>query len=261
MAAGDLAARFALLLPLAAGCSFDQGGLTGADAAGGDGGRAADGGTVPDAAADASPPRPFCSVDFNLVACFDFSAGGIDGSIYRNDATLSNATTAPGRPGHGDALYVNGASLVSVADDQTLELLGPMSVELWLRADAVPPATGNARAGLLDHNGQWGLFLTSTMQVRCIMAGGVNVLGPAIPLGQWQHVACVYDRQTIQLYQNGAAGPWIAATAPNPTSPKDGIRIGQDSPSGDPLTGAIDEIRIWQVARTAGDICDAAGCP
>jgi len=156
---------------------------------------------------------------------------------------------------------VNAASLVQVDEDPSLELPGPTSVELWVRVDAVPPSTGNARAGLLDHNGQWGLFLTSAMQVRCIMAGGVNVAGLNVALGQWTHVACVYDRQSIQLYQDGAAGPWVAATGPNPTSPNDGIRIGQDSPSGDPLTGAMDEIRIWQVARTAEDICGAAGCP
>jgi hypothetical protein len=117
------------------------------------------------------------------------------------------------------------------------------------------------RAGLLDHNGQWGFFLLPSLQVRCSMAGGPFAVGGSVVIGEWTHVACVYDRQTIQLYQDGVAIlPATQATAANPLGNTDGIRIGQDSPDGDPLTGSIDEVRIWQVDRSADQICAAAGC-
>lgn len=269
--------RVLLLTAALVSCTFDPAGLVG----GGDDGVGDDDVVVPDARAgdfdaaldpdaadvpldatpDGPPPMPFCENDADLIACFEFEAGGADGSAYNNDATLSNATTPAGQPGHGLALSVGATSLVSVADSASLEIPGPITVELWLRADAVPPSTGNARAGLLDHNGQWGFFLLPNLAVRCSMAGGTAAAGGTVVIGQWTHVACVYDRNTIQLYQDGVAIlPAVNATAANPLGTSDGIRIGQDSPSGDPLIGMIDEVRIWQVERTAAEICAAAGC-
>jgi hypothetical protein len=234
--------RAGVLMVLLAGCSFDPAGLAGGDDVDP---------PVPDAAVaedDAAAAR-FCADDPALVACFEFENGGVDGSAYGNHATLTNATTEEGKAGNGLALSVRDTSLVSVAESASLEIPGPMTVELWLRADAVPPIGGNNRAGLVDHNGQWGLFLTSNLEVRCVMGGGASVTGLAVTVGEWTHLACVYDRVTIQLYQDGVPGPSINATGANSLTATDGIRIGQDSPSGDPLIGLIDQVRIWSVAR------------
>ena len=235
-------------------CRFDPAGLAGDDTD-----------PVHDAAAhdaastsDAAPAR-LCVDDPALVACYGFEDGVMDGSAYGNHGTLSNATTETGLDGRGLALSVGPSSLVTVPESPSLEIPGPITVELWLRADAAPPQGGNSRAGLVDHNGQWGLFLTSGLQVRCVMAGGASVTGLAVTLGEWTHLACVYDRQTVQLYQDGVAGPSINTSNPNPVAATDGIRIGQDSPSGDPLTGLIDELRIWQVARTADEVSGGYG--
>lgn len=225
-----------------AGCTFDPAGLAGDDVVDP---------PLPDAALtgdDAAPPR-FCADDPALIACYEFEDGGTDGSAYGNHATLTDATTEEGMPGDGLALSVRDTSLVTVVESASLEIPGPMTVELWVRADAVPPIGGNNRAGLIDHNGQWGLFLTSNLEVRCHAGGGPSVTGLAVTLGEWTHLACVYDRVTLQLYQDGVAGPSIDATGANPLTEIDGIRIGQDSPSGDPLTGMIDQVRIWNVAR------------
>jgi hypothetical protein len=235
--------RATVFMVVLAGCKFDPAGLAG-------GGDDVDP-PQPDAAIvedDAAPPA-FCADDPALIACYDFENGGIDGSAYGNHATLTDATTEEGKAGNGLALSVRSTSLVTVAESASLEIPGPMTVELWLRADEVPPLSANNRAGLVDHNGQWGLFLTSTMEVRCVVGGGASVTGLAVTLGEWTHLACVYDRVTVQLYQDGVAGPSINATGENSLAATDGIRIGQDSPSGDPLTGLIDQVRIWNVAR------------
>jgi hypothetical protein len=256
--------RFALIVPLAlVACRFDPAGVgdetpSPEDASVADAQVTSDtGDRVPDAAL-----AMFCDdADPTLRACYRFepteqSTQPFDESSFANHGITTGAMFGAGRPGAGDALVVGSSSLVTVPDSASLDIVGPITLELWLRVDATPPAAG--RAGLLDDNGQWGLFLSPAMEVRCTMST-TTVIGLTIPMGEWTHVACVYDRQTVQLYMNGDTGPSVSQTAELPTTGTDGVRIGQNSPTGDPLTGALDDVRIWSRALTPLEVCAAAG--
>lgn len=96
-------------------------------------------------------------------------------------------------------------------------------------------------------------------------AGGVNPLGLATGLtfdwtptiGQWYHVAMTYDNttQTQVLYLNGA----VVASGTKSTPVFDGkpFLIGIDINSGSfggHFPGYLDEVRLWNVARTQSDI-------
>jgi hypothetical protein len=78
------------------------------------------------------------------------------------------------------------------------------------------------------------------------------VFGTAIPTGTWTHLAATFDIGTLRLYTNGV----LSAAANNlmnapPQNGKGGdtfVRIGED------FAGGIDELRLWNVARSQADI-------
>jgi hypothetical protein len=250
----------ASLACLVGACHFDADGvsetLAGADAA-----------ALPDAppdaalAPDAAPTPPFCNPgDSTLVACYDFEetdAPLLDGSSYGNDGKeVHDVLSVAGPPGHGQAIAFNPESVAAVVDAASLNLRSSGTLELWLRAASPPPAGG--RFGLVDNNGQYGLFLGPDGTVRCSMSSTVPIALHVVP-GVWTHIACTYDGTTMRLYQDGVLGNATPTTVTMTDGSTDGIRIGANSPDGDVLDGAIDGLRIYSVARSAAQVCRAAG--
>lgn len=79
---------------------------------------------------------------------------------------------------------------------------------------------------------------------------------PVMNRGQWYHVAVVVNNGSIRLFINGE----VVATknySGTPTSNTRGLFIGESSGfPGRVFNGVIDEIRIWNVARTDQEIFD-----
>ena len=241
----------AVLAPVAA-CQFDASGVS-ITALPQDSVDAAPAPTV-----DAPPTPRFCDpTDDTLVACYRFEPDHadqpFDESQFHNHGIATAATFAAGAD--GQALVTRAGSSVRVPDSASLDVAGPLTLELWIRPRALP--TGD-RAGLVDNNGQYGLFLSSQGEIRCAMSATVLV-GLRLEIDRWTHVACAYDGARVTLYQDGVAGPSSNASAPLVVDRTDGVGLGQNSPSGDNLDGAIDQIRIWRARRTDAQICAAAG--
>lgn len=78
---------------------------------------------------------------------------------------------------------------------------------------------------------------------------------PAPPLGQWVHIAATYDRANIKLYYNGVEVASVAETAALPLYSQ-GWRIARRWDNPDYFDGKIDNIRIWNTARSAQEIAD-----
>jgi len=249
---GTMRVRAAVLTLLVGACGFDPAGqATDADVAD----AAVE---VPDATrTDAAIAVPFCSTDPDLVACYRFEGlPPVDESIYGNDPLASEVRLIPGVD--GSALAFDDNSNALVPDSVSLDLT-QITMELWLFVDTLPENNGNARAGIIDNNGQYSLYLTPTGTVRCQLASSENT-GLQVTVGMWTHIACTYDGATIRLYQDGIAGPGVNNTNPMLTNGTDGMGLGQNSPSGEHLHGAVDSLRIWRVPRTPVQICEAAGC-
>jgi hypothetical protein len=77
--------------------------------------------------------------------------------------------------------------------------------------------------------------------------------------GVWTHIACTYDGQAVRLYQDGTVAITTPTTITLTDGTTDGLRVGQNSPGGDVLDGAIDGVRIYAVPRSAAQVCVAAG--
>jgi hypothetical protein len=133
-----------------------------------------------------------------------------------------------------------------------------MTIEFWARAQST--LTGG-RAGLVDNNGNYGIFVYPGNAVTCSV-GGTSVSAPsALLAAEWTHIACIYDGTSLRLYRNGAVVGSVPQTGGTPTGASAGLRIGHDNPTGSPFDGAIDGLRIWRVARPTGLLCtQSANC-
>ena len=82
-----------------------------------------------------------------------------------------------------------------------------------------------------------------------------TVVGPDVAMNQWTHVAATYDDSTLFLYVNGEqVGNLPTSFAANNNRP---LRIGAgatERPANYLFNGQIDDVRIWDRARSADDI-------
>lgn len=209
--------------------------------------------------ADAGAP-PFCDVtDANLIACYRFEQAEHavqpwDDSAYGHHGTSSKVSFVSGVSGR--ALQPAPDSLVNVPYAATLGVTSAITIEAWVKAKTLP-ATG--RAGIVDDNGRYGLFIAPGGILRA-MSPAVLESPPILTTGSWIHVAYTYDGATQVLYVAGLVSISRALIGGTyGASDRAGLAIGMNSPSGDIFDGAIDSVRIFRIARTAKQICEAAG--
>lgn len=159
--------------------------------------------------------------------------------------------------------------------------LSTFTIEAWVRREAdgttfttgsgglrlVPIATkglGEGDGSNIDCNyafGFWGDVLGADFED---MATGANhpVFGKtAIPRGEWHHVAATYDGTTWRLYVDGVLDGEATVNAMPRADSIHPFAIGTAITSkGEPrgfFSGAIDELRLWNYARTADEIADS----
>jgi hypothetical protein len=89
-----------------------------------------------------------------------------------------------------------------------------------------------------------------------LKGGGSAKNGGVIPRGVWTHVAVTFDGATRRHYINGELAASFAEAGPLPASSAD-MRIGSDVSWEHTPTGSIDEVRLWNVARTTSQIRSA----
>jgi hypothetical protein len=75
----------------------------------------------------------------------------------------------------------------------------------------------------------------------------------ALTLNTWQHVAATYNGSAMKIYVNGIQVGSLNRTGAIPPSARD-LLIGQCPAAARYMNGSIDEVRIWNIARSAQDI-------
>jgi hypothetical protein len=156
---------------------------------------------------------------------------------------------------------------VSIADIAALDLARNLTLEAWIKPEAFtnqwsPIVYKGAGTDALARN--YTLWLNNAGFLHFTTSDGtaqyaVNSPIGSIKLGEWYHVAGVIDRDTgsMRLYLNGQiVGTGSVSTADAVTS-NQALRIGgtQESSGGySNFNGQIDEVRLWNVARTGVEI-------
>ncbi len=127
----------------------------------------------------------------------------------------------------------------------------PHTIEAWVRAAALPSlrswplVLGNATNGA--HH--WLIGSNGTMQIGVYGATPQQV-NPTLPVGVWTHLAAAFDGTTLRVYQNGSLVGSVAASFNLQGLPLTLGWVGLENG----FVGALDEVRIWNTARTQTQI-------
>jgi len=235
------------LIALIGACTFTPGQAAspGGDPVGGN-----QGGMAPDAAPIA---RPACDLSDNSIQlCLDFETPqllGLDSSAGHHDAVVTSATPVTRATSEQAVAVVMGSS-IDVAETPALDIQNAITYELWLSPTAVP-ASGHYQA--LDNSGQYAINLEPDGKVRCSIAGKYAESHDPIPLSQWTHVACTYDRYMITIYVNGDASDCYQTSGQISTTGTTGTAIGE------PFIGSIDNVHVMSREAFPWEICGHAG--
>lgn len=131
----------------------------------------------------------------------------------------------------------------------------PFTVELWAYRN-----TSDTQVFVAKHGGTaWGgtlafeLFTDSSDHLQFLFwDSGDGVTGitsdAAVPLGQWVHLAVVYDGTTTQLFIDGQADA-TTGTAYGEVLDADKIQISGELNDSFNVNGYLDEVRITKAAR------------
>ncbi|HMO65972.1 MAG TPA: hypothetical protein PKE47_12250, partial [Verrucomicrobiota bacterium] len=179
--------------------------------------------------------------------------------------------SAPGHfvmpyPAAGSAVRFNGTdAYVQVGSNPILRLTNSLTLEAWILATG--PGNGpNGTGGIIvNREGEYEIarFADGTIRYALAPASGgwdwVNT-GVAVPLHVWTHVALTYDPAAasaqLRLFLNGE--PRFATNRTGVIGDTDtgrnDFRIGSRQGAVQHFQGQMDEVRVWNVARTAAEI-------
>jgi hypothetical protein len=234
-----------------------------------------DSGVDPDAALDSNPANDanasdadadapfdcgdggggFCDLcDETLLLCVPFEDEAKDQSRYNHAViVLGQLGFVNGPAGHGRAMEIDAATTLRVAHNKAWEDHNALTIEMFIRINALPPDGG--RAGLVDKNSAFGFFLQPNGDLACSV--GPNLRGQpdgGLDGGRYTHVACVSGGGRSVLYARGVQ--LVEADSGSPSPSNEELAIAGNSPAGDPFIGSIDGLRIYKRAKTAKEIAN-----
>ncbi|HEY5125432.1 MAG TPA: LamG-like jellyroll fold domain-containing protein [Ignavibacteria bacterium] len=137
-----------------------------------------------------------------------------------------------------------------------LSITGSFTVECWVNLVNVasPSFQIVVQKRLGSNSTGYTMFLSSGKVV--IRTNNTSRLtgSTVIPNGVWTHIASTYNSSTdvFTVYVNGVADGTITATGAAPAADTDSLRFAAGFNS--PFAGMMDEIRVWNIERTAADI-------
>ena len=169
--------------------------------------------------------------------------------------TIFTATPhAPAQTDFGSALQFDGVNDYVNVSASMSGMTTQYTLEVWVR-----PASFNWLGGLISKyhsvNGHgFVLRLSSVSPYSGINFDEMSTTNGILALGSWQHVAAVNDNGTRHLYLNGVEQA-LSGTPQTVVNNSDPITLGVDYLTLPRyLSGQMDEVRIWNVARNQADI-------
>ncbi len=159
------------------------------------------------------------------------------------------------------ALAFDGNDFVEVPDAASLDVSNTFTIEAWIKP-------GNVNGSLQHVVSKWGLcwdasytLVVNAGKLRSGIASCANGTqavesNGTLVDGVWQHVAITLGAGTLRLYIDGVLDKeYLNSQAPIATTTV--LSIGKESNYVRHFQGLIDDVRIWNVARTEDEIAGA----
>ena len=157
----------------------------------------------------------------------------------------------------GNALQFDGVddSFSTASNLSALSITGNITLETWIKFDQVH-ADWVRLIGKGDNNNRnYGLWLATTGKLLFQIYGG-TALGlestTALQPGIWYHISATRNGNTAKIYINGIEDATTTTTV-NPQTNTLPLTVGYGNMH-TWLKGALDEVRVWNVARSLSQI-------
>jgi hypothetical protein len=222
---------------------------------------------------NASPPSRTTGVwDSNFVGVWHFPNGTtlsvLDSTINANAGSPIGAITpTSGRiDGAVNAVTAGLNNYINVADSASLRIAGQLTISAWVNQTArngngslIAQKRNNTSPCSTDYN--YGLWIQGNGQAMFQFGsdcngGGVDT-GSAVPLSAWAHIAVTVNESVATKFIFYLDGAQNSTPAYNETMPSSGTApvglLNYNFEAGEYfLNGSADEIRISNIARSAG---------
>jgi len=195
-----------------------------------------------------------------LVGRWRFENNMVDSSGYGNTGTVLGGASfdTPSKEGSYSLLLDGVDDCVKVTDNSSLDFNGPFSIELWA---VIGPYSGTMNM-VNKRDDAYGIQLEDSGVVRFYTVDwGMDSPENSVPTDySWVHIAAVYDGERKIIYVNGSAVATQNFTN-NPVINDCDLLIGRhsDEVTGQYFCGYMDDVKIYNYARTASDIASDAG--
>lgn len=143
----------------------------------------------------------------------------------------------------------------TVADNSALDITGDFTVEAWIY-----PTLFTAYGGIVSkyqNPSAMGitLRLSSTGHYRGLCINEMETVDDILQANQWYHIAAVKNGANLKIYVNGIEYA-LSGTPMTVSANSDPLRIGVDFMAGGGryFMGKIDDVRIWNIARSQTQI-------
>lgn len=158
----------------------------------------------------------------------------------------------------GQYLYFTGpdTGYIEVPHDPALSPSEAITIEAWVFLEDLDSRPLSGEPSLIGKDYADSYLLTVWNGVLRFYSGTSAdsvTSNAAVSTDQWVHVAVAYDESTARFYVNGVLVDTQAFTSPLASSASN-LRIGSDEQWAYSPQGALDEVRLWNVARSGADI-------
>ena len=205
--------------------------------------------------------------DLVLHLSFDELQGEVvkDLSEFGNDATFNKGDPKLIDGVFGQAMEFDGQTAAEIADSPSLDIVDAITIEFWALVKG-----GEAIQSGVEKGTAW---VSGLYNLAALYNGGTILqffdlpepcnddnIGPSIQDGEWHFLAGTWDGNDIKLYIDGeleAEMPCKGKLIPNNES----LYIGARGASQRFLTGALDEIKVYNYALTKDELLQDMATP
>ncbi len=208
-----------------------------------------------------------------LVAHYTFENNVEDSSGNGHHGTLAGDPNFPiayvnGPAGFGQAALFDGADdghqYVDLGTFNPSAATDKLTIALWAKWDGASGSwqglIGKRQAGNWDREIMMWYFELErdAWDIGFHREGSGIATGQTLEVGQWTHVAVTFDGTTAKVYVDGAVVGEGGFSFGNDTEAPMQIGAAADN-SGNPFNGALDEVRIYDIALSEAEILELAG--